>query len=108
MDRCLAEEAAEKPEGQHNVELLASMPGTGSASVLTSLADLTELGRLSLRAFSALVGLAPINRETGGSWRAKRSMRSGRESVRTALYIASDTAIRCNPVKKAPTNTCCP
>lgn len=97
LDRCLEEAVQAKAEWQQNAVLLASVPGIGPTSIYTLLADLPELGRLSPREISALVGVAPMNRESG-SWRGKRRIRGGRVSVRTALYMASLSATRFNPV----------
>lgn len=99
IDRCLDEAVQAKPEWQHNAELLASVPGIGVASIYALLADLPELGKLSPKEISALVGVAPMNRESG-SWRGKRRIRGGRVTVRTALYMASLSATRFNPAIK--------
>jgi len=98
--RCLDEAVQARPEWQQNAELLASVPGIGTASIHALLADLPELGKLSAREISALVGVAPMNRESG-SWRGKRRIRGGRVTVRTALYMASLSATRFNPAIKA-------
>lgn len=100
IDACLAEAVQAQHAWRQNAELLASVPGVGPASIYTLLADLPELGRLTPREISALVGVAPMNRESG-SWRGKRRIRGGRASVRTALYMASLSATRFNPVIKA-------
>lgn len=100
IDRCLDEAVQAKPEWQQNAELLASVPGIGAASIYALLADLPELGKLSSKEISALVGVAPMNRESG-SWRGKRRIRGGRVTVRTALYMASLSATRFNPAIKA-------
>jgi transposase len=61
------------------------------------LADLPELGRLSHAQLAALVGVAPLNRESG-IWRGRRSVWGGRAAVRAALYMGTLRATRCNPV----------
>ncbi len=66
----------------------------------TLLADLPELGRLSRREIAALVGVAPINRDSG-SFRGQRSVWGGRSTVRTALYMSALAAARSNPPVKA-------
>jgi transposase len=78
-------------------ELLLSVPGIGLTTVASLLADLPELGRLNRQEVAALVGLAPYNRDSGRS-RGKRSIWGGRRAVRSALYMATLTAMRCNHV----------
>jgi len=79
--------------------LLSSVKGIGSATSATLLAEVPELGQLSRREISALVGVAPINRDSG-KMRGKRTIFGGRASVRSALYMAALVAIRFNPVIK--------
>ena len=64
------------------------------------IADLPELGRLGKRTLSALVGVAPFNRDSG-SIRGKRQVRGGRSAVRGILYMAALTGSRFNPILKA-------
>jgi len=66
----------------------------------TLLAEVPELGKLSRREISALVGVAPINRDSG-TMRGRRTIFGGRARVRTALYMATLVATRFNPVLKA-------
>jgi transposase len=80
--------------------LLASVPGLGPITRATLLAKLPELGALSRRQIAALVGVAPINRDSG-RFRGRRSIGGGRADVRAVLYMAAMTAARCNPVIKA-------
>jgi transposase len=77
-------------------DLLASVPGIGKTSARTLIAELPELGSLDRRKIAALVGLAPINRDSG-TFRGRRMVMGGRASVRTALYMPTLTAIRRNP-----------
>lgn len=81
-------------------DLLASVPGVGSVTARTLLAELPELGRLSRHAVAALAGVAPFARESG-QWRGTRAIRGGRAVVRTALYMATLAATRWNPVIRA-------
>ncbi len=74
-------------------KLLRSVPGVGPGLALTLLADLPELGRLSRREIAALVGVAPMNRDSG-SYRGRRSVQGGRGVVRVALYMGALTAVR--------------
>ena len=80
--------------------LLASVPGVGSGTARTMLAELPELGTLNRRQIAALAGLAPFTRQSG-KWRGKRFISGGRASVRTALFMAAMTAMRCNPALRA-------
>jgi transposase len=77
-------------------DLLASVPGIGKTSARTLIAELPELGTLDRRKIAALVGVAPINRDSG-TFRGRRMVMGGRASVRTALYMPTLTAIRRNP-----------
>lgn len=88
---------------QHHAELakaLRSVPGIGAASVAVVLADLPELGKLDRRRIAALVGVAPLNRDSG-KMRGQRSIWGGRASVRGILYMATLSAVRYNPTIRA-------
>lgn len=77
--------------------ILTSVPGVGPVTAAVLLGSMPELGTLSRQAAAALAGLAPFNRDSG-SQRGQRHIRGGRADVRTALYMATLTALRCNPV----------
>ena len=81
-------------------ELLRSFKGVGPITSSTLIVALPELGQLDRRAITALVGLAPFNRDSG-VMRGRRSIYGGRSQVRTLLYMAAISAIRCNPVIRA-------
>ena len=81
-------------------ELLQSVPGIGPIVSLTLLADLPELGQLSHGQIAALVGVAPLNRDSG-TLRGRRAVWGGRRAVRTALYMGTLRATRCNPAIRA-------
>lgn len=88
---------------RHHADLaaaLSSVPGIGAASVAVLLAELPELGKLDRRRVAALVGVAPLNRDSG-QMRGQRSIWGGRADVRRTLYMATLTAVRHNPVLKA-------
>ena len=88
---------------RHHAQLaqaLASVPGIGPASVAVLLAELPELGKLDRRRIAALVGVAPLNRDSG-QMRGQRCIWGGRADVRRALYMATLTAVRHNPALKA-------
>ena len=81
-------------------DLLASVPGIGKTSARTLIAELPELGSLDRRKIACLVGVAPLNRDSG-TWRGRRMVLGGRASVRKALYMPTLTAIRRNPAIRA-------
>jgi transposase len=78
-------------------DLLRSVPGVGRVVATTLLCELPELGRLNRKQAAALVGVAPLNRDSG-KMRGRRSIWGGRASVRAALYMAAVCASRHNPV----------
>jgi transposase len=77
--------------------LLISVPGVAEVTACTLLAELAELGRLSRREVVALVGVAPINRDSG-TFQGRRRIRGGRGNVRKALYMAALSVSRSNPL----------
>lgn len=79
--------------------LLSAVKGVGAATVALLLAEVPELGTLSRREISALIGVAPINRDSG-TMRGRRTVFGGRASVRTALYMSALVGTRHNPVIK--------
>jgi transposase len=86
----------------HHAELakrLASVRGIGPATTASLIAEVPELGRLSRREISALIGVAPFNRDSG-QMRGKRAIFGGRAQVRRGLYMAALAAIRFNAVIK--------
>jgi len=85
------------PCWQEKETLLTSVPGVGTQTARTLLACLPELGDISRQAVAALVGVAPINRDSG-TMRGKRTTWGGRKVVRSALYMATLVASRYNPV----------
>lgn len=80
--------------------ILMSAPGVGDTLAYTLLADMPELGTMTNKQAGALVGVAPINRDSG-RLRGKRRIQGGRASVRTTLYMATLSATQCNPVIRA-------
>jgi transposase len=78
-------------------KLLRSVPGVGPVLSCTLLAELPELGRLNRKEIAALVGVAPLNRDSG-TRRGRRSVWGGRAQVRAALYMAALSAVQHNPV----------
>jgi len=81
-------------------QLLQSVPGIGPVVSRTLLALLPELGQLNRKEIAALVGVAPLARDSG-TWRGRRVIWGGRAAVRRVLYMAALVASRRNPVLKA-------
>lgn len=95
MDRKIAEHLARHQPDL--ASLLKSIKGVGPATAATVISELPELGRLSPKQICALVGVAPMNRDSG-QLRGKRIICGGRATVRSALYMAAIVAMRYNPV----------
>jgi transposase len=85
------------PEWQEKEQLLQSVQAVGPVTAATLLAELPELGTLDRKQIAALVGLAPINRDSGKK-RGYRKTGKGRQAVRGVLYMATLTGIRYNPI----------
>lgn len=88
------------PRWQAKDEVLQSTPGIGAVASSLLIAELPELGKLNRQEISKLVGVAPLNRDSGQQ-RGTRHIYGGRARVRRVLYMAALTASRCNPVIKA-------
>lgn len=97
LDRDIDDTVRRSPIWRAAGGLLTSVPGVGDVTAHTLIADLPELGQLDRRRIAALVGVAPINRDSG-QMRGKRTISGGRSDVRSALYMATLSAIRWNPV----------
>ena len=95
LDRTLRQ----SPLWRARERLLRSVPGVGPTVAAVLLAELPELGRLDRRQAAALVGVAPLNRDSG-QYRGRRSVWGGRARVRATLYMAALVATRWNPVVK--------
>lgn len=78
-------------------ELITSFPGIGTATAAQLISGLPELGAISGKKISALIGVAPINRDSG-QFRGRRMTGGGRKEIRTLLYMPTLSAIRHNPV----------
>ena len=90
----------EDSEMNEQAKLLQSVPGVGPVTVMTLLGLLPELGTTNRQQISALVGVAPINHDSGKKQK-KRRIFAGRGSIRSALYMAALSATRHNPPIKA-------
>jgi len=85
------------PSWHEKDNLLRSVPGIGKVVSTTLLIELPELGQLNRRKIAALVGVAPLNRDSG-AMRGKRTVWGGRAALRAVLYMAALVATKCNPV----------
>jgi transposase len=88
------------PVGREREDLLCSVPGMGPVCTRTLLLDLPDLGTLSRQRLAALVGVAPLNRDSG-TLRGSRTIWGGRAHMRATLYMNILVAVRYNPVLKA-------
>ncbi len=85
------------PSWREKDDLLKSVPGVGKVVSTTLLIELPELGQLNRRKIAALVGVAPLNRDSG-TMRGKRTVWGGRAKLRAVLYMAALVGVRRNPV----------
>lgn len=97
IDKDLEQMVQQSPLWLGKENLLRSMPGIGPVTARTLLAEVPELGTLSRQKLAALVGIAPLNNDSGKR-HGKRSIWGGRASVRRVLYNAARTAAQHNPV----------
>jgi transposase len=100
LDATLERVIAASPAWQAKEALLCSIPGIGPVVARTLLAHLPELGTLTRQEAAALVGVAPLNRDSGRTQRP-RSIGGGRGGVRAMLSMAALTAARCDPTMHA-------
>ncbi len=96
LDARLAAAIAADPTQAEAATRLQTVPGVGPVVAHTLAAELPELGHLGRRQIAALVGLAPFPRDSG-TQRGTRAIWGGRAVVRTALYLAAMSGVRCNP-----------
>lgn len=97
VDDDLATMIRESPVWRDKDDLLQSVPGVGPNLSRTLIAELPELGHLNRKQIAALVGIAPLNRDSG-TMRGRRAIWGGRAPVRVALYLSIWSAARWNPV----------
>lgn len=107
LEKCLAKlnkdldrMVKNSPLWQAKDEILQSAKGVGPVLSLNLINDLPELGILNRKKIAALVGVAPMNRDSG-KFRGRRTIWGGRSEIRTALLMATRSAIRFNPVIRA-------
>ena len=80
-------------------DIIQSMPGVGNVVAISLLSNLPELGLMTNKQAAALIGVAPINKESG-RYNGKRRIRGGRPQIRTVMFMAMMSAMQCNPVFK--------
>lgn len=97
MNGQIDEEIKKSPVWRERDAILRSFPGVGPVLSVSLLAGLPELGILNRKKLAALVGVAPLNRDSGG-YRGARSVWGGRGQIRSVLYMATISAARANPV----------
>jgi transposase len=97
LDQELRHQIRQSPAWREDDDLLQSVPGVGPVLATTLIADLPELGQLDRKQIAALVGVAPLNCESG-ILRGRRIIWGGRAQVRAALWMSTLVAVRCNPV----------
>jgi transposase len=100
IEQCLDKAIKGNTQWNEICQVLNSIPGVGEITVYTMLGQLPELGDLNPKQIAALVGVAPMNRDSG-SHKGQRRIRGGRHGVRKVLYMATLSAVRCNPIIKA-------
>jgi transposase len=100
LDAELQATIRESPVWREKERLLRTVPGVGPVLSMTLVADLPELGQLNRKQIAALVGLAPLNCESG-RLRGRRIIWGGRGRVRAALYMSTLVAVKHNPVLRA-------
>ncbi|MEK7762356.1 MAG: IS110 family transposase [Nitrospirota bacterium] len=96
----LSEAIRQNPLWREKDELLQSVSGGGPGLTSTLLAGLPELGTLPHKQTAALVGVAPLNRDSG-TLRGRRTVWGGRAQIRAVLYMGAIVAARFNPVIRA-------
>jgi transposase len=97
LDEQIRELMNEHQAWQEQTEILGSAPGVGPVTTATLLADLPELGKMDRKKIAALVGVAPMNYDSGKK-RGYRKTKGGRSDVRSVLYMSTLVATRYNPL----------
>jgi transposase len=100
LDEQIRELMKEQKAWQEQTEILGSAPGVGPVTTATLLAELPELGKMDRKKIAALVGVAPMNYDSGKK-RGYRKTKGGRTDVRSVLYMSTLVATRYNPVIQA-------
>ncbi len=100
VELLIREQLASMPELETKAQILHSAPGIGQTTATMLVTEMPELGRLNRRQIAMLIGVAPINRDSG-TFRGKRMTGAGRRDVRSRLYMPTLVAIRHNqPIRR--------
>ena len=99
VERQINEHIDNMPQLKQKTETLKSIPGIGDTTAAMLVSELPELGTFNRRQIAALVGVAPINRDSG-TFRGKRMTGGGRKHVRNRLFMPTLVAVQHNPVLK--------
>ena len=95
IERLIREQLAKMPELKAKAQILDSVPGIGETTAAMLVTEVPELGRLNRRQIAMLIGVAPINRDSG-TFRGKRMTGAGRRDVRSRLFMPTLVAVRHN------------
>ncbi len=96
LEKAIRTTIQQHTELKSRFDILTSIPGIALITAATLIAELDELGAANASQIAALVGVAPMNCDSG-IWRGQRRIRGGRHNVRTALYMAALAASRASP-----------
>lgn len=97
VDKQISDHIDQMPELKRNTELLKSVPGIGDTTASMLVVELPELGKANRKQIAALVGIAPMNRDSG-MFQGKRMTGGGRRNIRARLFMPTLVAIKHNPV----------
>jgi transposase len=97
LDAKIAELIKNDDDWNNKLQLLQSVPGIGANTAQQLIANMPELGKVNRQQAAALVGVAPLNRDSG-LMRGHRAIFGGRATIRSALYMATVASIKWNPL----------
>ena len=95
IDQSIEQQLLNMPELKEKADIINSAPGIGKTTAAMLVTEVPELGKLNRRQIAMLIGVAPINRDSG-TFRGKRMTGSGRRNVRTRLFMPTLVAIKHN------------
>ena len=96
LEQMIEKLVQEDPEKRESAQRMVAVPGIGKITAMALVSQLPELGQLNAKEIAALVGVAPINNDSGKK-QGKRATKGGRAELRATLYMAALTAARVNP-----------
>lgn len=96
LEQMIEKLVQEDPEKRESTQRMVAVPGIGKITAMALVSQLPELGQLNAKEIAALVGVAPINNDSGKK-QGKRATKGGRAELRATLYMAALTAARVNP-----------